>query len=111
MDTEAPVDRLQRLRVVVGHGNAAQHDEAAPVLDLLPEFIDAGGQRRQRKTLLAEHEGLRAPGLYRFDGGIQLGQLGRRETIDPGLVRRDLAASPGGEIGRASVRERVCPYV
>ncbi len=78
------------------HRDAAQQDKAAAVEDLAAEPVEGRPQRRQREIGAGDLADVEPAGAHGFRRGLDLGELGRRQRVDP--VLRPLAqvgADPG----------------
>ncbi len=77
-------------------GDAAQEDETAAIQNLGAELVERRAQRWQREVGAGNVADVQPPGADDLGRGFDLGELGRRERVDP--VLRPLAqigADPG----------------
>ena len=85
---------------------AAQQDEAAPVLQVAQHAGQARGQQRQREMLRRDLPHLPAAGLVPGDGGIEFSQFRRREGDAPIAVPGHVPAIPGSRAAKRAGRHR-----
>ncbi len=96
MAADAIVERAQVLLAVAPDREARQLHHAAAVLQLVGDGGELGGERRQRKILLAEIMPVDPAPLHMAKGCVDLGDGGLSDRPDPVALRQQRCALPGG---------------
>ncbi len=107
MRTDPPEDHADLVLGVVFDGQAANHHETAPILDLVPDLVDHRPQRRNFEMLAPQVIKAEAFRFYLPDDAYDFAQMGRVE-LDRVICRRlEIGNLPGARvIDRRSVQRR-----
>src|SRR5262245_51094642 len=91
---ETPEDQPHVVVAVAVHGKAAQHDEAASVVELGDGLLEPGPRHREGKLLAADIFQATPARLRRGQRAVDVGDLLGSERHEPRRVAAEYVASP-----------------